>query len=195
MGGSGSTRWGSHTKKRTAEECLVLDVNSLVKHHIGRENMIQPFWCSGNVGQRFYFEFINLEGDGPALILESSLNASSDAQQITFISTPGTRGGLRWWFRCPRCKRRVAKLYVPADGISFACRLCHALTYTSAQTAHEYDRRKDEVGTMGQSLALIKKAEKAQARTNGYQCFCKGKVKAFFEYLRISQEIERLLTT
>ena len=37
-------------------------------------------------------------------------------------------GGLRYWFMCPRCGRRVGKLY---HAERWACRRCHHLTYQS----------------------------------------------------------------
>jgi hypothetical protein len=37
-------------------------------------------------------------------------------------------GGLRPWFRCPRCDRRVGKLY--NSGASLACRQCRDLRYS-----------------------------------------------------------------
>jgi hypothetical protein len=47
------------------------------------------------------------------------------------------RGGLCWWFICPRwvagraCRRRVRKLYPSPGGGYFACRRCCRLSYTS----------------------------------------------------------------
>src|ERR1700722_18898824 len=40
-------------------------------------------------------------------------------------------GGLRWWFGCPLCGRRVQKLYRPESAGRFGCRNCHDLSYTS----------------------------------------------------------------
>jgi hypothetical protein len=42
-------------------------------------------------------------------------------------------GGGRRWLLCPRCFKRVAKLYRPLDEVLFACRQCHELTYRSTQ--------------------------------------------------------------
>ena len=42
-------------------------------------------------------------------------------------------GGERRWLLCPRCFKRVAKLYRPPDEVLFACRQCHQLTYRSTQ--------------------------------------------------------------
>lgn len=49
-------------------------------------------------------------------------------------------GGKRYWFLCPICKKRVAKIYLPPKGKYFACRACHYLTYRSC---NEHDARVD----------------------------------------------------
>ncbi len=195
MGGPGSTRWRQHTKKRTIEKCFVLEANRLVKA-IGRENLSRPFECSGIIGQQFYFEFVNREDDEPLLILEipqQASNAATKEQEILFISSPGTAGGVRWWFVCPRCERQVGKLYLPPGETAYACRSCHELTYKSAQTAHRYDRLNSDFKDIGASLVLLKRAEKAQARFNRYQRFSKGKLKAFMEYMRIVRDLGNVL--
>ena len=50
-----------------------------------------------------------------------------------FCYTRCNYGGERRWLLCPRCFKRVAKLYRPPDEVLFACRLCHELTYRSTQ--------------------------------------------------------------
>ena len=42
-----------------------------------------------------------------------------------------TFGGLRWWFVCPRLKRRVRKLYLPFGGRHFWSRAAYRLAYAS----------------------------------------------------------------
>lgn len=46
------------------------------------------------------------------------------------------------WFACPRCSRRVEKLYLPTAQASFACRRCSRLAYTSTQV---HDARVDRM--------------------------------------------------
>ncbi len=57
-------------------------------------------------------------------------------QQVELQAAPSCVGGVRWWFRCPSCGRRVQKLYLPpaSPEETFACRICHRLTYRSTQT-------------------------------------------------------------
>jgi hypothetical protein len=56
-------------------------------------------------------------------------------QPFPLSSTTPYYGGIRWWFVCPKCGRRVAKLHTPSVTDCFLCRCCHALTYESAQSS------------------------------------------------------------
>jgi hypothetical protein len=47
--------------------------------------------------------------------------------------------GLRFLFQCPRCFRRVAKLYLPSGGVYFRCRRCYNLTYRSSNESRKFD--------------------------------------------------------
>lgn len=46
-------------------------------------------------------------------------------------------GGHRWWLRCP-CGRLTSRLYVRGGWLR--CRVCHRLSYTTAQKAHARER-------------------------------------------------------
>ena len=48
-------------------------------------------------------------------------------------------GGLRFWFRCPRCQARRRALYAAPRSLLFACRACLGLTYPS-QWLDRYER-------------------------------------------------------
>lgn len=49
--------------------------------------------------------------------------------RIALTTTPCNYGGLRYWFECPSCDKRIAVLYLPYNDKRFACRACHNLTY------------------------------------------------------------------
>jgi hypothetical protein len=51
---------------------------------------------------------------------------------------PDSRGRLR--FLCPHCSRRCGKLYLPAWGWEFWCRLCHGLHYRKALSRNPFVR-------------------------------------------------------
>jgi len=52
---------------------------------------------------------------------------------IPLTNTPCYFGGVRWWFVCPSCKRRVGVLYKPYYAEYFRCRHCYDLTYLKRQ--------------------------------------------------------------
>lgn len=73
--------------------------------------------------------------------LHSARGESKITQHILLTPTPCHYGGLRYWFLCSECERRVGKLYVPADGQSlyWACRYCYELTYEQRRGGYNTD--------------------------------------------------------
>lgn len=80
--------------------------------------------------------------DGPNLVegtpfMSAREIPNDDPQRTTWAGVPVTTtvlplGGLRYWFACPRCHRRVGKLYdVSGPSCGWGCRRCHRLTYQS----------------------------------------------------------------
>lgn len=98
---------------------------------------------------------------------EIILDLCSTNQKITLSSTPMRFGGIRWYFHCPTCQRRAAKLYKPA-GAGFPCRLCHNLTYWSCNKRCRSNRHMLGVGAeMGidaaEMRAMLRKDRKARS--------------------------------
>jgi len=54
---------------------------------------------------------------------------------LYFTTTRTNFEGIRFWFRCPSCSRRVADYYCPSGNSVFLCRYCHDLAY-SCQNRH-----------------------------------------------------------
>lgn len=133
MGGYGSTRWGWHTKKRTTEDCLSLDVSRL-----RYRGFLQPnapvkagriTWASGsNLGFTLHTEAT--EGE---MKLCYSCAGKEMIYPVRLATTRPPFGGLRWWFLCPWCHRRTRYLYLAFRNGRFECRLCCGLTYRSSQ--------------------------------------------------------------
>ena len=48
---------------------------------------------------------------------------------VRLVTTTPHFGGVRYWYECPRCKGRVAKLYVTGTQLDLACRRCCGLVY------------------------------------------------------------------
>lgn len=124
-------KWGKywrmkgHTPAPLVENCpAVLDVVALARDDFqpGAHVMLQPVTDTAlgvvDLVQRVdNILLVRVDGEPLGIVL-----------QQTFPRL----GGSRWWGTCPRCGRRVGKLYKPA-GASFACRKCHGLTYRTCQ--------------------------------------------------------------
>jgi hypothetical protein len=101
---------------------------------------------------RISFEVDTLDLASPFVRLSyTSTRARTEEREsldyaVELTTTQPRYGGLRWWFVCPLvvrgcpCERRVGKLYLRPGGRYFGCRICHDLTYHSAQT---HDKRVD----------------------------------------------------
>lgn len=147
MGGSGSGnwyRWGG--KKATAEESLSLGVadfrGRLYPHSAGTFTWT---WVGGHQATIGYA--ISWEAGWPIVTLDYQCRGEIDVRlPIRFQATYPALGGQRWWFTCPlivngvACNRRAGKLYLPPGARYLGCRVCHRLTYVSAQEAHQAER-------------------------------------------------------
>lgn len=54
---------------------------------------------------------------------------------VRWTTTNPHFGGVRYWWRCPRCGRRCATLY---GGRYFLCRMCQRLAYASSQSRSRF---------------------------------------------------------
>jgi hypothetical protein len=153
MGGSGSTRWGSHSKKDTVEDCSVLSIRSMVREGLitsGQQRWGSLVWRNSFTGEErssVSYQINTLEDHAPWLRLFYTCTRSQEKMDYRIIleTTRPHFGGIRWWFVCPLvrsgkpCARRAAKLYLPPGGRYFGCRLCYDLTYESCQESHKFD--------------------------------------------------------
>ena len=140
MGGLGS---GNHTGRGTCEGLHSIDVNRL-----NREGMLKEWF--GGWGWR------NSDGESTGSvtlsIAEGKITASGTLEgepwkQSWWLDwTDCNFGGIRPWFRCPYCSRRVGKLYIGNDG--FACRHCYRLVNVSTRldTMDRLWRKIDRLG-------------------------------------------------
>jgi len=145
MGGYGSGRWRLHRRKWRVESCLSLDAGLWQREGILRVNAWQRgsrVWknpVTGEEDSSISYELSTHELNG-WVQLEYTLPDRGERlnYKVDLQTTKPRFGGLRWWFTCPLegCGRRVRKLYL--RGRYFGCRVCHDLTYRSAQ---EHDKR------------------------------------------------------
>src|SRR3954464_10050201 len=66
-----------------------------------------------------YWPVINLTSTWP--------DGSRCSTVVRLLTTHPHLGGVRYWYECPRCQRRVGKLYIADARSDFACRRCYRL--------------------------------------------------------------------
>lgn len=126
MGGFGSTRWNSTPTRRQADGSFRLSA--------------PPAWmvAEGSGVYRFtkgFRVFCDIEQDGETARVRLRYPGGVLIQSAELVSTPANLRGARWWWLCPFCSRRCLKLYYPPRADRFACRVCHDLSYESAQAS------------------------------------------------------------
>ncbi len=152
MGGFGSGRWKYYAKKRTVEDCWVLDLDEVLLGNPDPDlpcGVLQAIRINGNeFPLPIRYDFVENE-EGPYLDI-TYLRGTRESQEqvkerIELLSTRPNYGGARLYLSCPfttegeRCGNRVLKLYLPPEERRFGCRKCHALNYQSSQQSHKYD--------------------------------------------------------
>jgi hypothetical protein len=147
-GGSrfGAGRPGWHVK---AEHCLKLDVRTLARRKLLGGASFSWSWSNTVTGEKL--GSIGLTTRPGGALLHFSSGGTPVSQDICIINTPCHFGGLRPWFQCPRCWRRVGVLFLRSS--NFMCRHCGRVAYASQSEddmgrawikQHKLERRLDE---------------------------------------------------
>lgn len=149
MGGPGSGYPMWKARRPTADSSLALDVRRLSRDHsrfICESQSIRT-WRDPDTQDPVASIGIRItsnRGCAPAVVLSYQTDRGQTARGVSSVvkldKTSPFFGGVRWWFVCPSCKQRVAKLYFPFGYDRFLCRHCHGLTYQSCQDSHRFDK-------------------------------------------------------
>lgn len=133
MGGFGSGGMCRWNKKTTLEETKCIDIRYMNKRKLLTPGVTGSLrWTvrgAPNGDIRFYCHDGYLQLD--FRYRENGGEWQSMMQRISFDSTSCNYGGVRLWFLCPHCEKRVAVL--SAYGVRFLCRHCYQLTHASKQ--------------------------------------------------------------
>jgi len=189
MGGFGSTRWAQHVKKTPVESCLRLGINDMMRGGLDPYRSETAFvrWESMWTGREH--ASIAMESQGGMLWFRYTVRDGGYAQNlrcgISLVSTTCHFGGVRWWFRCPRCTRRVGNLYIAPYNGHLQCRTCHDLVYASAQTAHSDDRGH----VIRRAFALMEKHAKLTRKLERCKRWSKRKRRLYGKYVEVFNEI------
>ena len=138
MGGLGSTRWAGHARRTLVDECLVLATTFLSRGGWEALDGVQVWGEDVRPVARITWSMLRPTDGQLAIRIGYELGDSllDEVVPLDVVPTvPGGRG--RFFFRCPGCGVRVARLYrpivwwAPPIRLHFRCRHCHRLGYRS----------------------------------------------------------------
>lgn len=114
------------------------------------------------------------------MMISFDINSSTKQQRVSLCTTPCNYGGIRWWFKCPFCYKRVGKLFLYGD--QYACRHCHDLTYKS--------RMKNPRSSLRSLFNRVERNEKARDLLSGMRTISyNGKpTKRYLKILELTDE-------
>jgi hypothetical protein len=130
MGGIGSGKWSRQEAKRTADAVPAIDIRELQRcRGLAAGSRFVETWTRGGMvaaqiaidvqKHHLLLRYVHVSGAGEQEPVEGV---------VPIVDAPCNYGGLRRWFRCPECKRRIVIIYISR---SCACRHCHELVYSS----------------------------------------------------------------
>ncbi len=133
-----------YNSKTTVEESCRLKMSYLRKRGMltGEEAFEKISWTSNRPGKiPPVLLLVDVTTDDPFAILAYSItdregNKTDYKREVSLVTTPCNFGGIRYWFACPVCFKRVGGLYLPPGDIYFCCRGCHNLSYNSRNEPH-----------------------------------------------------------
>ncbi len=126
-------------RKATVEESCDLTVQQLKRYGMLESGFtaIPIEWVMNQTGKRTKIVIaVELSTDDPFAIFMYTLtdrdgNKTDYKYTVSLVTTPCNFGGIRYWFACPLCSRRVGGLYLVLGDAYFVCRGCNNLTYRS----------------------------------------------------------------
>ena len=141
---------------RAKEKGATEDYRALDVRELHRAGVLVPGWSGGWHWTRRVevVASINIQAESKhrlRLRYRETTRGQAEAKDypLAVTWTPCHLGGVRPWFLCPCCGRRVAKLY---GGAVFVCRHCRRLNYASQQ-ANKRDRASDHSWKLRRALA------------------------------------------
>ena len=126
-----------YNRKPTADESCDLSIYSLKKWGMLSGNAYMPVtWTSSMSGKKSTIGLtVNMIGDPYVKLVYSIADRDGNKTdyncEVSLVTTPCNFGGIRYWFGCPYCGRRVGVIYLVPGDTYFRCRHCNNLSYQS----------------------------------------------------------------
>ena len=145
-----------YNKKATVEESCDLTIFQLKERgmlNTGHTATVIT-WVMKNTGQESSIALeVNMTSEPYARFMYSISDGKGNSTpynfEVSLVTTPCNFGGVRYWFVCPECSRRVGGLYLVLGDANFVCRRCNNLTYRS--------RNRCVMGALGHTSRQIQK--------------------------------------
>jgi len=147
MDGFGSGHFGG--AKRCVEECITLTTSWMLHNkyfdlELGGKRFNWTIAWTNYFNGRPYTLTFDLERTS---LIGMRFTRRYIEQVVFLVATEMRFGGVRWWFKCPRCFRRCANLHFEHVSEKFFCRVCLDLTYRSCQQSHSFDSLHAEIAS------------------------------------------------
>ncbi len=150
-----------YNRKATADESCRLKMSYLKQRGMlrGEENIEKISWTSSMRGKTTTIIVGVYLTDNPFIILIYTVtdrdgNKTDYNYAVSLVTTPCNLGGVRYWFACLVCGRRVGVLYMVPGDTRFYCRHCNNLSYHSrnrcnmgafGHTSRQIDQLRSEI--------------------------------------------------
>ena len=154
-------RW-YYNKKATVEASCDLTVFQLKEYGMleGDHAAKVITWVMSNTGKESHAVVcVDTSSEPHAklryLVFDAEGKVTPYDTEVSLVTTPCNLGGVRYWFTCPACSRRVGGLYIAPGDYYFMCRHCANLTYNSrnrsslfavfGHTSRQMDKLRSEI--------------------------------------------------
>lgn len=142
MGGYGSGPYGaagSKIAKTATGQCPFLDIRQLRREWDMNPGWSRPWSWTSNGKSSGSIMIRSISENEIVLEYTSTINGHKVPVEdsIRLTDTNCNYGGVRRWFSCPQCKKRIAVLYLKQH--HFRCRHCHDLNYYSSQESGNFN--------------------------------------------------------
>jgi len=129
-------RWYYH-RKATIEESCAVTIYKLNKWGmlIGCQSTMIT-WTSSMTGKKTTVSITVYITDDPHVrfvysVTDRGGNKTDYDYEVSLLTTPCSFSGVRYWFCCRTCNRRMGVLYLAPGDAYFRCRHCNNLSYNS----------------------------------------------------------------
>jgi hypothetical protein len=145
---------GNYDRKMTTEEAKKIDIRELQRRQsLYCGNTSELSWYNARTKEQIGCIGFEVKPDCLVFNYRAKHQHSQHWQQYQVIApltyTPCNYGNSRVWFKCPRCSKRVAILYINAQ---IACRTCQRLNYASQQQTKGMFQDKDRMEKIRKKL-------------------------------------------